>query len=166
MLKSLTLSANFSVLNNENPSAASRYSFESRNNSLTAYWTPWGGKWISLLGDYTRSTLRSDLSYLVPQTLRPARRCIGARARRHGGARREPPAGWPQGRRLSLGGSLFVSSGSRPTQYYQPIGRVSLPLHRKASGFGEWRWYNLGERFYLYEGFRTHHFILGLRLAM
>ena len=81
VLNSLALSANFSKLTNDNPSPASRYSFESRNNSLTAYWTPWGGKWISLTGDYTRSTLSSDLSYLVPQTLRSERSFYQERAR-------------------------------------------------------------------------------------
>jgi hypothetical protein len=166
-LNSVALSASFSRLENDNPSPASRYTFESRNSSLTAYWTPWGGKWISLTADYTRSTLSSDLSYLVPQTLRSERSFYQERAHvatsvldlklpRVG-------SGSPA---VSLGGSLFVSTGSRASDYYQPFGRLSVPLHRKASLFGEWRWYNYAEQRYLYEGFRTHHFVLGLRLAL
>jgi hypothetical protein len=166
VLSSLSLAANFSLLNNENPAPSSRYQFENRNNSLTAYWTPKGGKWLSIVGDYTRSTLTSDLSYLVPQTLQAARSFYVERAHTGTAAldlsfpkvNNQPP-------KLTLGGSLFVSSGSRPTQFYQPLGRLSFPLHRRASLFADWRWYNLGERFYAYEGFRTHQFILGLRLS-
>jgi len=68
--------------------------------------------------------------------------------------------------KLSVGGSLFISSGSRPTQYFQPLGRFSLPLFGKTHAFVEWRWYSLGERFYLYEGFRSHQLVAGLRLGI
>jgi hypothetical protein len=68
--------------------------------------------------------------------------------------------------KLSLGGSFVTSSGSRPTQYYQPLGRFTFPLHRRANWVSEWRWYNLGERFYAYEGFHAHQFITGLRLTL
>ena len=70
-VNSLSLTAQFSVLNNENPAPTVNYDFLSRDNSLSALWTPWGGKHFSLLADYTRSTLRSQINYLVPQTLAP-----------------------------------------------------------------------------------------------
>jgi hypothetical protein len=167
VLNSLSLSANFSALENENPAAGSRYEFESRNNSLTAYWTPKGGKWVSLLADYTRSTLESDISYLVPQTLQSARSLYVERAHVGTGAFDfNLPQVRGRGTKLTFGGSLFVSSGSRPTKFYQPLARLSVPLHRRATLFGDWRWHGLGERFYAYEGFRSHQFILGLRLGL
>jgi hypothetical protein len=167
VINSLSLSANFFSLDNENPSPASLYQFEHRHNSLTAQWTPWGGKWFTLVADYTRSTVSSDISYIVPQTLKSARSYYVERA--HVGTAAldfNLPHVRQQAPKLTLGGSLFVSSGSRPTQYYQPLGRFTFPLHRRASLFADWRWYNLGERFYAYEGFRTHQFILGLRLGI
>ncbi len=168
VLSSLGLTANFSVLDNQNPSAESRYAFQSRHNSLTAFWNPWGGKWFSLTADYTRSTVETSLSYLVPQTL--ASDLSKYRERAHTATAvldvnlpRVSPAGGP---RLGLGGSLYVGDGSRPTQFYQPLARVSLPLHRRFSAFGEWRWYNLGERLYRIEGFRVHHLTAGVRISM
>ncbi|MFB3776719.1 MAG: hypothetical protein ACE141_03885 [Bryobacteraceae bacterium] len=164
---SLSLSTNISLMENENPAPASRYQFESRNSSLTAHWTPMGGKWFSLLADYTRSTLSSDLSYIVPQTLGNARSLYVERA--HVGTAAldvNLPQLRGQSAKLTAGGSLFSSSGSRPTQFYQPLGRFSFPLHRRASLLADWRWYNLGERFYVYEGFRTHQFMLGLRVGL
>jgi hypothetical protein len=166
-LASVSLAANFSLLNNENPFTSPHYQSESRNNSLTVYWTPRAGKWLSIVGDYTRSTLTSDLSYLVPQTLQPARSYYVERA--HTGTASLDltlPKIRQQSPKLTVGGSLFASSGSRPTRFYQPLGRFSFPVCRRASLFADWRWYNLGERFYAYEGFRTHQFILGLRLGL
>ena len=66
----LQISASFSLLDNQNPSPTVNYDFRSRSNSLSLYWTPAGGKWISVLGEYTRSTLRSDITYLVPKRSR------------------------------------------------------------------------------------------------
>jgi hypothetical protein len=56
------------------------------------------------------------------------------------------------------------SSGSRPTNFYQPVGRFLVPLHRAFEWYAEWRHYGYSEPFYAYEGFRTHHFITGFRL--
>jgi hypothetical protein len=67
--------------------------------------------------------------------------------------------------KLSLGGSLFLSAGTRPTSYYEPLGRFSIPLHKTVQWFAEWRYYGLAETFYAYEGFRTHLFTTGLRIS-
>jgi hypothetical protein len=167
ILSSLLLAANFSVLNNENPAPSIRFDFLSRNNSVSVFWTPGGAKRISLLGEYTRSSLRSDLTFLNPLSLR--REQSFYRENSHNGTAILDvnfPAVNQASPKLSIGGSLFVSSGSRPTRYYQPLGKFSFPLHTKVHWFAEWRWYNLAQPFYLFEGFRTHQFIAGVRLAL
>jgi hypothetical protein len=167
ILQSLSLGANFSLLNNLNPSVANRNEFRSREDSLSVYWTPGGGKWISLLGDYTYSTIKSNISYYIPQTLTLAPSLYRETARIVTGLLDvNLPKYKAASPKLSLGGSLFTSSGSRPTQYYQPIAKVSVPVARKVQWMFEWRWYSLGETFYMYEGFRTHLFVTGLRLAL
>jgi hypothetical protein len=167
ILQSLSLGANFSLLNNLNPSVANRNEFRSREDSLSVYWTPGGGKWISLLGDYTYSTLKSNISYYIPQTLTLAPSLYRETARIATGMLNvNVPKSMRVSPKLSLGGSLFSSSGSRPTQYYQPIAKVSVPVVRKVQWMFEWRWYDLGETFYMYEGFRTHLFVTGLHLAL
>ena len=162
----LSFNAYFSVLNNENPTPGINYQYLSRDNSLSVIWTPAGAKRISLMADYTRSTLRSDLSYRVPQD--------GSTAFDHyrdnghtatsvidlalpGYSKMTP--------KLSIGGSMFISSGSRSSSYYQPLARLSIPLMKHLSWNSEWRWYGFAEQFYLYEGFRAHIFMTGLRLA-
>lgn len=164
---SLAFAANVSLLNNENPAADIRFDFLSRENSLSVFWTPQGGKWLALTGDYTRSTLRSNLLIRNPTDL--SREQSSYRENAHI-ATAVLDLNFPQVRqaapKLSAGGSFFISSGNRASEYYRPLVRLSIPLHRKAHWFFEWSWFSLWERFYLFEGFRTHHYLTGLRFAL
>jgi hypothetical protein len=67
--------------------------------------------------------------------------------------------------KLSAGGSLFLSSGSRPTSYYQPSAKLFAPVRKNLSLFVEWSYYGYGEAFYLYEGFRSNLVTTGLRFT-
>ncbi len=51
-------------------------------------------------------------------------------------------------------------------EYYQPIGRISLPIEHWMSAFGEWRWYGMSQTFYGYESFRSHQFTVGFRWTL
>ena len=115
------------MLNNENPTPGINYKFVSRAESLSAVWAPAGGKRISLLADYTRSTFHSDLSYRVPQDGTTA--FDRYRDNAHTATAvldLALPAYSGMTPKASFGGSLFISSGSRPTSYYQPLARLSL----------------------------------------
>jgi len=68
--------------------------------------------------------------------------------------------------RLSLGGSLSVSTGSRPTRYYQPRARLLAPLASSVSWTAEWRWFGFVEKVLRYDNFRTHAFSIGLQLGL
>jgi len=160
----LALQASFSLLDNQNPSPGINYDFLSRQNSLSVSWIP--GKRVSVLGEYTRSTLRSDINYLEPELLIPelslyrddahtASALVDLALPRYSGL----------APRLAFGGSLFISSGSRPTSYYQPLARLSIPLHKNLSWNSEYRFYGYGETFYQYEGFRTHILQTGIKLS-
>ena len=59
--KALSLQANFQVLNNQNPAPGINYSFQSRDNALSIFWTPDSAKRISVMGEYDRSTLSSNI---------------------------------------------------------------------------------------------------------
>jgi hypothetical protein len=52
-----------------------------------------------------------------------------------------------RGNKLVAGGSAVLTSGSRPTTYYQPIVKLSVPLRRNIGFFAEWRYYGFGEAF-------------------
>ncbi len=164
--KSLNLSGDFSLLNNHDPQTGVNFKYIEHQESLSLLWTPPKQGW-DFEGSYTRSTIRSDLGYLDPGTLGPqlslyrdnahiASTMFHFKLKRGAG-----PA--PQ---LTGGGSLFISSGSRPTAYYQPMAKLSVPWGKRVSLFAQWTYYGYGEAFYLYEGFRTHMVIGGLRVAL
>jgi len=164
-LTSLALSAAFSVLHNQNPNPAVNYDFLSRTNSVSVAWTPKSGRRVSLTGEYTRATLRSDIYYLVPQDFTMAPSSYRDNAHEASAVLDLVLPGFGQhAPRLGLGGALLRSSGSRPTDYYQPLMRFTIPFKHMAC-YGEWRYYGFGEPFYLYEGLRVHMLTVGLRVT-
>jgi hypothetical protein len=163
---SLTIAGGFGVLSNQNPAPTVNYDFLSRDISASVLWNPNGGKRISLAADYTRSTLRSDIDYIVPQDFERAQSLYRDNAHQANALLDFLVPGFgAHGPRVGLGGSLFLSSGSRPTQYYQPLIRFTTPAYRRMSWYGEWRYYGFAEPFYLYEGFRTHSLTAGVRFT-
>jgi hypothetical protein len=104
--------------------------------------------------------------YLVPQILSPARSFYRDNAHLSSAILDVALPGYRKlAPKLSLGGSLLISSGSRPTSYYQPLGKLFLPVSKHVAWVSEWRYYGFGETFYSYEGFRTHLVSTGLRFT-
>ncbi len=158
----LVVQANFQVLNNQNPSPDIRYDFESRRNSLAVFWTPAGSKRVSVMAEYDRSTLRSNISFLLPPFLTPT---VSAYRDNAHTATSAVDLALVRGAKLTAGGSFFISSGSRPSRYYQPLMRLSVPFGKHITSNTEWQYYGFGEQFFLFEGFRTHVFMTGLRIT-
>jgi hypothetical protein len=161
---SLLFQANFRVLDNQNPATDIRFDFRSRDNSLAAFWTPAGGKRVTVMAEYDRSTVRSDIRYLDLPFLTPATSSYRDIAHTATSAIDFMLPGLKDGK-VTAGGSLFISRGSRPTRYYQPLARLSLPLHKHVIWNTEWQYYGFGEQFYFFEAFRTHIFMTGLRVT-
>jgi hypothetical protein len=162
--KALSVQANFQVLNNRNPAPGINYSFLSRDNGLSIFWTPDSAKRISVMGEYDRSTLSSNIDYLTLPFLASAVSQYRDNAHTATSAINFVLPGIKDGK-LTLGGSMFVSSGSAPSRYYQPLARVSLPVSKRVSWNAEWQYYGYGQSFYLYDGFRTNSFITGVRVT-
>lgn len=163
--KTLNLSADFLLLNNHDPQPGVDYEFSSHQESLTLLWTPPKQGW-DFEGSYTRATIYSNIGYLEPETLGPQTSLYRDNAH-NASTLFHVKLGKPKGPapQLTGGGSLFLSSGSRPTAYYQPLAKLSVPWGKRASLFAQWTYYGYGEAFYLYEGFRTHLVTVGLRFS-
>jgi hypothetical protein len=161
---SLSVSTDFSLLDNRNPQPGIALNYLSPQASLSLFWSPAASKRFDLEGSYSRVDLRSTIDYLDPGTLRSEvskyvdnSHTVTALFHIHlPGAGAFAPL-------LTGGGTVFLSSGSRPTNYYEPTARISLPIGEHVTWFGEWRYYGYGEAFYLYEGFRAHLATVGLR---
>lgn len=164
--KSLSLFADFTLLDNQTPLAGANYKYQSQQESLSLLWAPNGGKNWDFQGSYSRSTMNSDIGYLEPEFLtalqslyrddaHTATALFSANLPRYSGLTPK----------ITAGGSLFISSGSRPTSYYRPFAKVFLPVRKNLTWFTEWTYYDYGEVLYLYEGFRTQLVTTGLRFT-
>ena len=168
-LKNLNFAADFTAMMNNNPTTGVNYSFRSQQESLSMFWSPGKvpGKIFDLEGSYTRATVSSDIGYLDPGTLetqssryRDDAHIVTAllNIKLARGAK-------PTAAKITAGGSFFISSGSQPTSYYQPLVKLLLPAGHGLSWFAEWRYYGYGEVFSLYEGFRANLITTGLRFT-
>ncbi|MCS7023921.1 MAG: hypothetical protein NZV14_03920 [Bryobacteraceae bacterium] len=152
-------------LDNQNPPRFNAFEFRNQQTAVGIQWLP-GAKRLQLLGEYSRSTIRSNLEYLTPQMLSFRERSF-YRENAHTVTALvsvAPPSSWSWRPRLSLGGSAFLSSGSRPTEFYQPVVRLTAPVVKHVELFSEYRWWGVAQTFYAYEGFRTHQGLVGLRI--
>jgi hypothetical protein len=162
----LSLSGDFNLLNNQNPAPDIRNDYLARQESISFLWSPANGKQFDMQGAYTRSTVRSNILFLTPQDLLPAESVY--RENSH-----IVTALWnvklPHVRlltpKITGGGSFFISSGSRPTSYYQPLVKLWVPTGKRLNWFAEWRYWGFGETFYPYENFTAHTITAGVRIA-
>jgi hypothetical protein len=163
-VKALALAGHWSVFDNSNPSPLGRYDWLSRSTGATVTWLPKGGQRFSLWGGYTRATIASDIPYLIPQQFTAARSIYHERSHTitmlaETGHKRL---------RIGAGGSAFISSGTRPTRFYEPTGRIVAPLTTRLSAKAEWRYHGYSEPGFFFdaapnrpgqtglEGFRAH----------
>ncbi len=163
LFTTVSLSADASYLNNLNPLAGQNYNYHVMQEALSIQWLPTRLKRLSFQGSYERSGLYSTIHYLIPQTLASASSLY--RENDHNVSALISLNLPFDGAKISAGGSAFLSAGTRPETYYQPVAKLTVPLGKHISGFAEWRYYGFGETYYLYESFRTHLFIAGLRFS-
>jgi len=161
----LTFSAAFSAISNQNRSANIDLDYRGLQSSASVLWNPGGQKRIGFQGTYTRSTIRSDIRILVPQSLQQDRSTYNDNSHSIQSIVDLVIPGLGPQARLSAGGSFLISSGSRPTSYFQPVCKLLIPFSRSVAWVSEWSYYGYGESTYAYEGFRTHLVTTGVRIA-
>jgi len=158
------LAGDFFEMNNSNPEPMVDLHFVSRAETASLTWLPKGGHNVNMLLEYTRSNVNSNILYLDPGTL-ASLPSIYLENGNTATALIElaPKAMGSFAPRFSFGGSLFTSAGSRPTDYYQPTARLSIPLAKGVLWNSEWSWYSLAERTYAFEDFRSNQLMMSLK---
>ena len=160
--ESLVFTGSFGYFDNTNPGPERTFDFESRNASLGVSWAPKNARHVRLTGEYARTTFWSDVLFIVPDRLQFERNFY--RENGHSGTALIELAFGSRAPRLSVGGSFWRSAGSRPSRFYQPLARVSVPIVKHMDWNAEWRWFGLTEPFQRFESFRGHQAIFSVRL--
>ena len=151
---SLSVTASAQFLENRNPLREGGYEFSSRSSTLAFAWTPAAAKRFGINGSYTRAAIRSEVPYLIPQDRVFARSLYRENAHLLNAFF---DCNW-HGVRLSAGGAAYLSAGSRPTEFYQPVVRLLAPIRKHLAWKGEWRWNALAGP----EAFGAHLVSIGL----
>jgi hypothetical protein len=159
-----TVQFNFQVLDNQNPAPDIRFDFLSLHATGGVYWTPNDAKRITVSAEYDRAWVNSDILYLNLPFFTPAISSYTENAHT-GTAVVDVALPGTKGGKITAGGSFVRLTGSRPTNYYQPLLRVSIPIEKHVRWNTEWRYYGFSEAFFLYEGFRTNTFTTGFRVT-
>ena len=163
---SLSVWGDFTYLHNTNPTPGVEYKYHAVQETASLLWTPKGGKSWDLQGSYSRSAVYSDINYLNPATLSPQPSLYRDNAHTVTAlVDINLPKYEGLSPKIAVGASVFLSSGSRPTQYYQPYGKIFFPVQKHVAFFGEWAYYGYGETFYSYENFHAHLVTGGVRLT-
>ncbi|MBI4890702.1 MAG: hypothetical protein HY821_08755 [Acidobacteria bacterium] len=165
--KELYFNATYAFFDNKNPNAGVNYLSSSQAINGSLQWLPKGGKNLSVIADYQRSFIKSDIDYLYPLGLFPVHSHYQDNA--HTGtllADLRLPIAKNYSGRLTFGGSFVTTDGTRSMHYYQPQGRLHLPVTQRLEFFSEWRYYGMSQAVYTVEGFRAHTFTGGVRLLM
>lgn len=164
----LLLNVVYNRLVNQNPADGVNYDYKFQNTSVGLQYMPGGGKWLTVMADYTRSTVKSDIGYLILFPYQQAQSLYRDNA--HTAmllADVTLPGSGIYKPKLTFGGSYVTTEGSRPSRFYQPQGRISLPLHQKVHFFSEWRGYGYNQPFtYSYETFRTNMVMTGIKFVL
>jgi len=165
--KNFFLNLNGYYLKNENPDPSSQYKFRSDAESVSLQWLPGGSTHVSLIADYTHANVRSDINYLVlfPYAIDQSLYVDNANTGSLMAEFTFPGKGVVKPK-ISLGGSFVATAGSRPSRYYQPMGKLLIPITQRVQLYSEWQWYSLYQPFYQYEGFRAHTILSGVRFLM
>ncbi len=139
LTSTLNVALDFTYLNNENPTPGINYSFKSQQEAASLFWSPENGKRFTFQGSYSWATLRSDALYLIPQTLTPATSAYRENANTANAMFNVTLPHWGiVAPRLTAGGSLFLTNGTRPTSYYQPMAKLWIPVSKRVQAFAEW----------------------------
>lgn len=163
-IQSLSITWNLNFLNNDNPIPGVNYRFSSKDDGISLLWT--AGKRFSILGDYARTSIYSDILYLAPPLYTSTQSMYWEDA--HQASALLDFNLLTIGKRtvhLSAGGSLFTGHGTRPTRFYQPMAKLIFPLANHIDWTTQWSWYGFNEPIYLFEGFRTTVVTTGLRFT-
>ncbi len=165
-LKRWQVSGDFRIMSNQNPLAGDTYKYLTHQASATLAYTP-RSKAFTVDATYEHCGYHTEVAFLVPQMLSPGNSVFTENCHRiSGNLNATLSAGKGAKKRtmtLEAGGAAVMTSGTNPTTWYQPTAKITAPMAKKVSFFGEWRYYGFGEAFYQYQSFRAHLVTVGLR---
>ncbi len=156
-VKTLSLSGSVSALGNRPLVDQIGLKAHNRNYSFAVNYEPSERFNFSL--DYQRSSILSDISILLPQTLDFDRSFFDERGSSVGGS---IGIGIYRGWRTDFGYRVILNAGSFPLNFYQPFASMSIPLQNHLAVKTSWQYFGYNEKGTNLQDYRTHMVTIGL----
>ncbi len=159
--KSLQFTGSANLFDHDDDLPSIDFTSRSRDWSLQFDYTPRDRLIVS--GTYERSSFRSDLSILIPQTFQTDRSLYRER-----GDYASLQVSLPLPRRASLGFgySVWGTVGNFPLTYHQPLATLEVPLTDRLTVYGRWNYYDYNEKLNLFpQDYRVHLAVIGFRVG-
>ncbi len=128
-------------LRNSNDQSDIDLQSHNRNYSLELNYDPTERYHLSL--DYSRSSILSDISILLPQTLRLDRSLFDEKSHGLGGSM---GVGLYRGTRVDFGYRGIFNSGTAPLAYHQPFAELTVPLQHRLAFKTYWQYFGYNEK--------------------
>jgi hypothetical protein len=164
LLPTVRLSADYTILSNNNPLAGSPYKYLSHQETIAVQWTPTGKK-FDFDAAWEHCGYQTRIDYLDPTYLLSAVSVYREYCHDVTASINTTLPAFLKHAKVSAGGSALLTSGSRPTTFYQPTIKASAPITSHIGWFALWQYYGFGETYYIYENFRTSLVTTGLRFS-
>ncbi len=117
---------------------------------------------VSVSAGFERSDLNTNIFYLIPQTLR-----LDQFFYREKGNFGNALLSFSliKNSTVTLGYSVWGTSGNFPLTYHRPVARVELPVDERLSFYAQWNFYEYNEKVnFLPQDYRTNQAIFGFRV--
>jgi hypothetical protein len=150
------------LFNNQNDLENIDFTARERDYSLQFNYTPL--RRVTVVGDYSRNRVHTSILYIVPQTFLTDR--FFYRERGDYGSLYVSVL-LPREATVNLGYSVWSTVGDFPLNYHRPLARLEVPLHDRVSAYGQWNFYDYGERTQLFpQDYRAHLAVFGFRFRV
>ena len=159
---SLQLSGSVTLFDHDNDIPEIDLTSRQRNYALQFTYMPVPR--VSISGAYERSNIDSDLLFIIPQSFQPDRSIY---AERGDYANLFVSLLLLRNARLDVGYSVSGTIGNFPMNYHQPMARLEIPLGERLTAYGQWNYYDYGEKISLLpQNYHTHLIVLGFRVEL
>ncbi|HXK58388.1 MAG TPA: hypothetical protein PLP42_00710 [Acidobacteriota bacterium] len=138
--------------------------FTSRQRNYALEFTYAATPRISFSGGFERSNFNTNIFYVIPQTLQLDR--FFYREKGNFGNVLVSLV-LIRNASLSLGYSVWGTTGDFPLNYHRPVVRLEVPVHERLAFYGQWNYYDYNEKVrFLPQDYRTNLATFGFRVTM
>ncbi len=160
--EALEIDGSITLFDNDDRLNSIDFTSRDRDYALQVNYAP--TRRVAVSADYQRSSIRTNLLFIVPQTFLADRSLY-----REKGDYASLFLSFTLVRNatLNLGYSVWGTVGNFPINYHRPTARLEMPFGNRLVAYGQWNYYDYNEKLSLFpQDYRAHLVVFGFRVAL